>query len=126
MKNFDDWHVLKKNLNTREVVDKNNKVKLLAKSRELWWCHVGLNIGSEEDGKNDEFQRPVIIINRLSSTTYLVAPTTSKFKENIFRLKMTTIDGKFSYALIDQIKVIDVRRMNPPRGRASRYPLRLV
>ncbi len=111
MKDFDEWNTLKKNLHNREVIDKNNKVKILAKSRELWWCHVGLNIGSEEDGKSNEFQRPVIIINRLSPTTYLIVPTTSKFKEHIFRLKMTTDDGKFSYALIDQIKVIDARRL---------------
>jgi len=31
------------------------------KKRETWICNIGENIGFEEDGKGNEFTRPVII-----------------------------------------------------------------
>ncbi len=111
IKNFLDWNKLKINVDSKSVIDDKGKVNLLAKERELWWCHFGVNIGSEVDGKNADFERPVLIINKLSPTTYLVAPTTSKVKENEFRITVYGIEGKYSIVLIDQIKVIDVRRL---------------
>ena len=79
--------------------------------RELWWCHIGVNIGHEQDGKGENFERPVLVLRSLSKDTFLIAPTTSKFKENKNYIKVTTGD-KFSYALLDQIKVIDKKRLN--------------
>jgi mRNA interferase MazF len=111
LKRFIEWNNLKIKLNERVILSSENKINILAKSRELWWCHIGVNIGNEQDGKNEEFERPVIILNKLSSSTYLIIPTTSKFKENKFRIRVDTLDGKFSYALIDQIKIIDARRL---------------
>ncbi len=110
-KDFDSWNILKCKLNKRLVFDEQNKVNILAKSRELWWCHVGINIGSEEDGKHSEYERPVVILNKLSPVTYLVVPTTSKFKNQKYRVIAKSSNGKFSYALLDQIKVIDARRL---------------
>ena len=110
-KDFDGWNTLKCKLNKRLISDDRNKVNIMAKSRELWWCHVGINIGSEEDGKHLEYERPVVILNKLSPNTYIVAPTTSKFKNQKYRVIAKSTNGKFSYALLDQIKVIDARRL---------------
>ena len=33
------------------------------KEREIWWCSVGLNVGTEIYGKGEDFARPVLIIN---------------------------------------------------------------
>ena len=47
-KNFDDWNLVKKNL------DKNCSNPTFQK-REIWWCSIGLNIGHEENGKNKDY-----------------------------------------------------------------------
>ena len=113
IKHFDEWNSLKKELNDRNDLD---NVVVMAKPKDLWWCHVGVNIGSEQDGKNNEFERPIIVIAKLSTSTYLVVPTTSKFKEDQHRIKTRTHDDKFSFALTDQIKVIDSKRLKRKIG----------
>ncbi|MFA5871014.1 MAG: hypothetical protein WC842_03995 [Candidatus Paceibacterota bacterium] len=54
-KDFDSWNIQKKKINTREKV-------IFCNIREIWWCSLGVNIGSEEDGKNELFERPVLIL----------------------------------------------------------------
>ena len=55
-KDFDKWNERKKALNDRE--------RILFNPREIWWCSFGVNIGSEQDGSGDNFERPVIIIKK--------------------------------------------------------------
>lgn len=110
-KEFDIWNKLKISIDKKIILDSEAKVLLVAKEREIWWCHFGVNIGSEVDGKNADFERPVLIVNKLSPTTYLVIPTTSKIKDNKFWINVSGSDNKSSNLLIDQIKVIDVRRL---------------
>lgn len=57
-KNFDKWNGEKKRVNIR---DENT----LFHEREVWWCSLGVNIGFEQDGKNDIFERPVLIIRNI-------------------------------------------------------------
>ena len=57
LEQFDEWNEIKKNTHLR-----NNIVGY--KEREIFWTRIGYNIGSEEYGKGNEFQRPVIIIKK--------------------------------------------------------------
>lgn len=54
MKDFDNWNILKK-----KTEEKNRPSILLG---DVFWCRFGINIGTEYDGKHDDFVRPVIII----------------------------------------------------------------
>ena len=31
------------------------------KEREVWWCKIGLNVGVEQDGKGNNYTRPILI-----------------------------------------------------------------
>jgi mRNA interferase MazF len=48
--------------------------------RELWWCALGVNIGFEQDGKNEHFERPVLVLRKFNKHLLLVLPQTSKAK----------------------------------------------
>lgn len=61
--------------------------------REIWWDHLGANIGYEQDGKNDNFERPVLVIRKFGKHSMWVLPQTSKPKEGIYYHKYT-FDGK--------------------------------
>lgn len=50
------------------------------KSGIICWCYLGVNIGTEQDGRGDNFARPVLILSVLSSTQVLILPFTSKHK----------------------------------------------
>lgn len=53
---FNAWNERKKKI--------NNHVKYQhPKPGEIWWCSIGLNIGSEIYGKGWTYARPVIVIN---------------------------------------------------------------
>ncbi len=105
-KQFDIWNEEKKVINQKDL---GRDFYVL--ERELWWCGVGVNVGREQDGKGVNFERPVVILKKLSPDTFLIVPTTSKYKENKFYIKITNGE-KFSYALVDQIKVIDKKRLS--------------
>ncbi len=81
-KNFDTWNSIKKNINLK-------KKEIFCNQREIWWCSIGLNIGSEEDGKNELFERPVLIIKVFNRDTLRVIPLTSKNKQDEHHIQIT-------------------------------------
>ena len=105
MNDFDKWNNLKQEIDSSATIDR--KVYL----GDVWWCNLGKNIGSEEDGKHQDFSRPILILKVLSKNTYLVAPLTTSKNKHYFRIPIGDVDGKEAKAIISQIKVIDKRRL---------------
>lgn len=50
---FDTWSKLKRELNGLSI-------DRFTHPREFWWCSLGINVGVEIDGKNENFECPVI------------------------------------------------------------------
>lgn len=100
-KDFDEWNNIKKQVDTRERVK--------AHARDIWWVSLGLNIGSEQDGKGDTYERPVIIVKKLSPNMYYVLPLSTKCKNVTMHIEFPhdTVKG---YVLLDQMKALDVKR----------------
>lgn len=101
--NFDIWNKQKKIIDIYEFKDFNIHV------REIWWCSLGVNIGSEQNGVGEYFERPVLVLRRLSATTFLVLPLSTKEKIEDFQYKII-VNNIIGYVLLDQIRVIDKRR----------------
>jgi len=78
-KDFDGWNIIKKSV---EIQDRD----VFGYPREVWWCSIGINIGAEADGKNENFERPVIILRVYNKETMLVLPTTGREKTDKFHL----------------------------------------
>jgi len=57
IKDFDNWNNIKKKL---DKSDQNQSFY----EKEIWWCSVGINVGSEHDGKGNRFMRPVYILKK--------------------------------------------------------------
>lgn len=64
-KYFWKWHTKK------EQLDKT-KGSALFHEREVWWCALGVNVGYEQDGGQEDFERPVVILKNLISTRALL------------------------------------------------------
>lgn len=88
-KEFDLWNSQKKSLSSAGRV-------IYAHPREVWWCAIGVNIGSEIDGKNENFERPVLVVRVYNRETMLVLPITSKEKLDDFHygIKIQAINSK--------------------------------
>ena len=101
MKDFDSWNVRKKQINDRIVLPE------YIVEGEIWWCVLGVNVGSEQDGSEDTYERPVLVIKRFTKKLYLVIPLTSQKKIGTYYPKLTSR----SYLLFLQIRVVDAKRM---------------
>ncbi len=102
-KNFDAWNDLKKKIETEE--------RRFYTVREVWWCRLGLNIGTEQDGKGEEYARPCLILRGFGSEACLVAPLTTSLRKHSLRISIGVIEGKEAKVNLSQMRVIDTRRL---------------
>jgi mRNA interferase MazF len=111
-KDFNLWHQLK------EVLHRSNKI-MYTYEREIWWCSIGANIGYEQDGKGQSFERPVLIVKVFNEHLVWVIPLTSSIKDNKYYFKYTQTETNDSgdeitkecSALVSQLRVISTKRL---------------
>ncbi len=70
MKRFDERNGLKKQVNEKRSI-------FYVKEREIWYAHLGHNVGFEEDGKGKDFKRPVLVLKKIGNV-FAVLPMTTK------------------------------------------------
>ena len=102
-KDFDKWNEYAKKLDSTKFDD-------FFYVREIWWCALGVNIGSEQDGKNDDFVRPVLIIKKINQELLCVVPLTSKIIDNEYRV-VSGSTGITSQIILSQIRSVSSRRL---------------
>jgi len=112
IKHFDNWNKVKKK------IDKNFKVPYFVE-REIWWCNAGVNVGFEEDGKGDNFNRPFLVITKFNNDLFLGIPLTTKIKDNKYYIKID-IDKQVVCAMISQVKSISTKRLYNKIGRLDK------
>ena len=103
VKDFDSWNKEAKKLDKEIFND-------FVHEREIWWCALGVNIGSEQDGKNDSFERPVLIIRKMSPNLLLIAPLTSKITQDQNRIYART-NGEDGQILLAHLRTISSKRL---------------
>jgi mRNA-degrading endonuclease toxin of MazEF toxin-antitoxin module len=103
-KDFDLWNQNKKHINDKK---KHN----FYKTREVWWCSLGTNIGFEQDGDNKTGDRPVLILRGFSKQVCLIIPLTTSEKKNPYHIPLGKIGSRNAFAIISQIRLIDTKRL---------------
>lgn len=103
-KDFDSWNRKKK------VIQEKNRT-LFYHTREIWWCALGVNVGSEQDGSGNDFQRPAVILKGLGPETCFVVPLTTSMRSHPLRIKIGGVQGKKAVALVSQMRVVDTKRL---------------
>jgi len=112
MKQFDEWNKIKK-----ETEDE--KVPVFFKERDIFWVRVGENIGYEQNGKGDEFQRPVIIVKKYSPQMFLGIPLSTTHRDGSFFYPFSFAEDKSSTALLIQHKLFSSKRLMKKIGKIS-------
>ena len=103
-KDFNNWNITKKKIDAFD-----NKV--FFHSREIWWSSLGVNIGSEQDGKNNQFERPVLILRKFNNSLFLAVPMTSNLKTGRYYFSIESKGNKKSNAILSQVRVLDSKRL---------------
>ena len=78
--------------------------------REIWWASLGSNIGFEEDGKNANYERPVLVIKKFNRNMLWVLPLTSREKSGAYYYSVD-IDGDKHTVILPQLRLISSRRL---------------
>ncbi len=108
---FDQWNVLKKTIVLREKLP-------TFKQREVWWCNIGLNIGHEENGKNQDYSRPILILKKFNNHIFFGIPLTTQIKEKHYYYKIKFKD-KEQCIMISQLRLFDSKRLINKMGDLS-------
>ena len=107
-KNFDKWNIEKKKIENRNI----DNPKIMFNDREIWWCTFGINIGTEQDGKGKNFERPVLILRKFNKYMFLGIPLTTKKKDLNLPFYFKLIGAKVeSIAILSQIRLFSSKRL---------------
>ena len=109
VKDFDGWFPLKKK------IQEDCNVPTF-RQRDIWWCSTGINLGVEQDGKNDLYERPVLIVRKFNNRQFMGVPLTSQIKDfplrhSIFYKKYKNQPAQESQALLTQMRSFDAMRL---------------
>ena len=101
---YDKWNEVKKKTSKKENI-------FGFKTRDIFNVKVGKNIGFEQNGKGDEFIRPVLVYKKLTKDMFIGIPLTTTKREGSFFYSFNFIDDKLSVAILIQAKLFSSKRM---------------
>lgn len=104
-KDFDKWNEKKKET---ECSAKN----ILPNKKQVWWLSIGLNVGVEEDGKNNNFERPVLVVKVFNRQCFLGIPITSADKSNKKYYFPIIHNQKKFFLILSQIRLFSAKRLS--------------
>lgn len=78
--------------------------------REIWWASLGSNIGFEQDGKNTNFERPVLVIKKFNRSMLWALPLTGREKTGVYYYTFEIDNNKYT-VIIPQLRLISSQRL---------------
>ena len=108
---FVQWTKLKVKMQT------SDSRQIYFREREVWWASLGANIGYEQDGANERFERPVLVLKKFSKDMLWILPLTRAQKtdqeKNAFKTYYYALDqaGENSFVILSQIRTISSKRL---------------
>jgi len=103
-KDFKKWHSKRSEINGIEKYP-------FFHEREIWFCHLGENVGFEQDGIGDDFQRPVVIVRKFNNEICWTVPLSKTEKRGIYYFAFPFDETTVSVAILSQIKLIDTKEI---------------
>jgi mRNA interferase MazF len=110
IKNFWNWHTKKSEIHN----DKGRRVYF--NEREIWWCSLGLNVGYEQDGKGENFTRPVIILKQFNKEVFWALPLTTQPKVGKYYFPIDLGDNRERRITLSQLRLVDAKRLKNKVG----------
>ena len=107
MKDFNRWNELKKKIDEKN----NNVLDNFPKEGEVWMSDVGLNIGYEQNGSEDNFSRPMLIVKKFNNHMFWAVPLSTKQKDFDFYFNYTDPNSQKVSAILAQMKLVSVKRL---------------
>lgn len=84
---------------------------IYVRAGEIRWVSVGVNVGSEIDGKGPSFTRPCLILHVIGGALALVVPFTSQKKTNRQFYQHVKLGHFDSYICLSQMRIVSQKRV---------------
>lgn len=111
-KDYKQWH------SKKSIINNIGKAPFFHE-REIWFCHLGSNVGFEQDGSGQDFLRPIIVFRKFNNNIFWAIPLTTTLKQTKFYFVFSFESGNSSSAILSQIRLIDARRLSHKIGDIS-------
>lgn len=102
---YDKWNEVKK-----RTQDKITTAHF--REREIYWANVGQNIGNEQNGKGEDFMRPLLVFRKYNNILFCGIPLSTIIRDGSFFYSFKFLEDKSSSALLVQAKTFDVKRLD--------------
>lgn len=112
MKEYDAWNEQKKRIEDKVLVPNFSE-------QDIWWASLGLNVGFEEDGKNESFERPVCVLKKFNKDIFFGLPLTSTQKDGAYYFPHALHDTEGSI-ILSQGRLMSAKRLRRKLGRMGR------
>jgi mRNA-degrading endonuclease toxin of MazEF toxin-antitoxin module len=103
MKDYIEWHKRKKEI-------ENKKSRINFQIRDVLFCSIGENVGFEQDGRGEEFLRPIVVVKKFNKEVFLGVPLTHTEKKGKYYFSFSLNENK-SVAILSQIRLFDAKRI---------------
>lgn len=101
---FNSWTLLKIQLHITPPRD------VYFREKEIWWASLGCNIGFEQDGKHNRFERPILVLKKFNKHVLWSVPLTSQNKTGRY-YRNIEYKGKRSTIILSQLRLISSKRL---------------
>src|SRR5262249_20124387 len=98
-KDFDRWNGVKQRVHKRQD-------SIHFHEREIWWCALGVNVGSEQDGVSRNFERPILVVKNYDGHVLWAVPLSRTFKHSPYYFFLQQDEKGPSVALVSQLRLI--------------------
>ena len=110
-KDFPGWCHLKVQLHTQHHAP-------TFQEREIWWCCIGVNVGHEADGKNEYYNRPVLVLRKFNKRLLWGLPLSTKIKDTPHYHRIH-FNGKQQSIMLTHLRLYDSQRLTDKMGKLS-------
>ncbi len=100
---FNNWNHIKKKINSSKIIR-------FFHEGDIFYVRCGKNIGFEQDGKGEYFERPVLVLRKFNKHIFLGIPLTTAKKDNKYYFSVGVVAGKEATAMLSQIRLNDQKR----------------
>ena len=111
------------NWNEIKITIENENIIVGFKERDIFYMNMGKNIGFEQDGKGENFVRPVVIIKGFNKNMFFGIPLSTKIKEGKFYYKFQfqkKDELVKNIALLSQMRLFSTKRLLNKIGEISK------
>lgn len=105
--NFNKWNEVKKGVESENIL-------VGFKNRDIFYMNMGKNIGYEQDGKGENFVRPVVIVKGFNRDIFFGIPLSTKLKESKFYYQFSfkkQDEVVTNIALLSQMRLFSTKRL---------------